>query len=486
MKHASDYMRKQAQLCRQSDYITNDLFHEHNVNRGLRDKNGIGVLTGLTSISKIEAYKEYLGHKVPCKGKLYYRGYSIEELTRGPVTEERYGFEEIAYLLIFGQLPTEEELAEFQELMGKMRCLPTNFVRDIIMKAPGRDIMNIMTKSVLNLSAYDPKSSDTSVENVLKQCMMLISVFPMLAVYGYHAYNHYEQDSSMYIHRPDPELSTAENLLRMLRPNMKYTELEARVLDLALILHMEHGGGNNSTFTTRVVTSAGSDTYSVIAAALCSLKGPKHGGANIKVVEMMQDLKDTVKDISNKEKIRKYLEDIVDKKAFDEKGLIYGMGHAIYSVSDPRAEIFKGFVKRLAEAKGFDEDFAMYAAVEELAPQVIADKRKIYKGVSANVDFFSGLVYRMLEIPLELYTPIFAIARVVGWSAHRIEELINVDKIIRPSYMGVAENQVYKPIARRGIVELEGRDPSKYQLAEHFEDLSFEESFQSLSEEGNE
>ncbi len=466
MKNMDQYIKAHSRQCRENDYITNDLFHENHVNRGLRDKNGIGVLTGLTSISRIEAYKEYLGHKVPCRGKLSYRGYDINDLVKGLIIEERYGFEEMAYLLLFGELPTEEELSEFQEIMGKMRSLPTNFVRDVVMKAPGKDIMNIMTKSVLTLSSYDPKAADTSVENVLQQCMMLISVFPMLAAYGYHAYNHYERNDSMYIHRPSPELSTAENLLRMLRPDMKYTELEARVLDIALILHMEHGGGNNSTFTTRVVTSAGSDTYAVIAAALSSLKGAKHGGANIKVMEMMQDLRDTVKDISDKGKIRRYLEDVVDKKAFDEKGLIYGMGHAIYSISDPRAEIFKRFVKELAEAKGYDEDFAMYAAVEELAPQVIADKRKIYKGVSANVDFFSGLVYRMLEIPIELYTPIFAIARVVGWSAHRLEELINADKIMRPAYMSVGEDRVYKPIARRNVIELEGNDPSKFQLEE--------------------
>lgn len=467
MKNMDQYIKERSRQCKENDYITNDLFHENHVNRGLRDKNGIGVLTGLTSISRIEAYKEYLGHKVPCKGKLSYRGYNVNDLVKGLIMEERYGFEETAYLLIFGELPTEEELTEFQEIMGTMRSLPTNFVRDVVMKAPGKDIMNIMTKSVLTLSSYDPKATDTSVENVLQQCMMLISVFPMLAAYGYHAYNHYERDDSMYIHRPDPGLSTAENLLRMLRPDMKYTELEARVLDIALMLHMEHGGGNNSTFTTRVITSAGSDTYAVIAAALSSLKGAKHGGANIKVVEMMQDLKETVKDVSDKERIKRYLEDLVDKKAFDEKGLIYGMGHAIYSVSDPRAEIFKSFVKKLAEAKGYDEDFAMYSAVEELAPQVIADKRKIYKGVSANVDFFSGLVYRMLEIPVELYTPIFAIARVVGWSAHRLEELVNADKIIRPSYMSVGEERIYKPIARRNVIELEGKDPSKFQLAEH-------------------
>lgn len=470
MKKMNDYMKEQARLCRENDYITNDLFHEYHVNRGLRDKNGIGVLTGLTSISKIEAYKEYLGHKVPCKGKLYYRGYNIVDLVKGPIAEDRYGYEEMAYLLLFGELPTEEQLKEFQEVIGQMRRLPTNFVRDVVMKAPGKDIMNTMTKSVLTLSSYDPNASDTAIDNVLQQCMMLIGVFPMLAVYGYHAYNHYERDSSMYIHRPSPELSTAENLLRMLRPDMKYTELEAHVLDIALMLHMEHGGGNNSTFTTRVITSAGSDTYSVIAAALCALKGPKHGGANIKVVEMMRDLEETVKDVTDKEKVRKYLEDVVDKKAFDEKGLIYGMGHAVYSVSDPRAEIFKGFVKKLAEAKGYDKEFAMYSAVEELAPQVIADKRKIYKGVSANVDFYSGLVYRMLEIPLELYTPIFAIARVVGWSAHRIEELINVDKIIRPSYMSVGEERTYKPISRRDVIELPGTESFKYRLEEHLEE----------------
>lgn len=351
--------------------------------------------------------------------------------------------------MIFGKLPDKDELAEFKSVLGASRTLPTNFMRDVIMKAPSRDIMNSMTKSVLTLAAYDKNVSDQSIENVLRQSLNLISTFPMLAVYGYHAYNHYEKDESMYIHRPDENLSTAENILRMLRPDKNYTALEAGVLDIALVLHMEHGGGNNSTFTTRVVTSAGSDTYSVIAAALSSLKGPKHGGANIKVVEMMRDIKENVRDLHDDEEIENYLGKLVDRQAFDKKGLIYGMGHAIYSLSDPRAEVFKGFVKKLAFAKGREEDFNLYSTIEKLAPKVIAEKRRIYKGVSMNVDFYSGFVYSMLDIPVELFTPIFAIARIVGWSAHRIEELINMDKIIRPAYDSVMAEKQYVPLDER-------------------------------------
>ena len=408
------------------------------------------------SISTIEAFDISGDQKVPCDGRLYYRGYDVRELVSGTVREKRFGFEEAAYLLMFGCLPDRRELKQFCDVLGSMRTLPTNFVRDVIMKAPSRDIMNSLMKSILTLASYDSRVNDLSEVNVLRQCMMLISEVPMMAVYGYHAYNHYECEESMYIHRPSPELSTAENILMMLRPDKKYTELEARVLDVALMLHMEHGGGNNSTFTTHVVTSSGSDTYSVMAAALASLKGPKHGGANIKVMEMMDDLRANVSDTKDEEKIRKYLDQLVDKQAFDKKGLIYGMGHAVYSLSDPRAVVFKSFVESLAKEKGRMDDYHLYTTIERLAPEVIAEKRKIYKGVSANVDFYSGFVYSMLGIPVELYTPIFAMARVVGWSAHRMEELVNADKIIRPAYKSVAEKRIYQPIDKRQERELAG------------------------------
>ena len=444
-----DYTDKYEEICEGTDLIPGELFDVYGVKRGLRDKNGNGVLSGLTHISKIEAFKNVDGKKVPCDGKLWYRGYSIIDLVRG-FSEKRFGFEEITYLLLFGKLPNVEELQTFKRVLNASRTLPTNFTRDVIMKAPSKDIMNSVTKSVLTLASYDENMTDPSISNVLRQCLQLIGILPMLSVYGYHAYNHYECGESFYIHRPDENLSTAENILLMLRPDKKYTELEARVLDIALVLHMEHGGGNNSTFTTRVVTSAGSDTYSVVAAALSSLKGPKHGGANIKVVEMMRDLKESVSDLNDEAAVKEYLGKLLDKQAFDKKGLIYGMGHAVYYLYDPRARIFKGFVERLAKAKGREADFKIYSAVERLAPEVIAEKRKIYKGVSANVDFYSGFVYSMLDIPLELYTPIFAMARIVGWSAHRIEELVNVDKIIRPAYLSIMEEKDYVALEERG------------------------------------
>lgn len=429
--------------------IDTALFGTYDVKKGLRDKNGVGVLAGLTKISTIEAFDVVDGKKVPCDGRLYYRGYNILDLVKGHGNQDNLRFEESTYLLLFGELPTQEQLLEFKALLASMRQLPTNFVRDVIMKAPSRDMMNSLSKSILTLASYDDKVSDLNISNVLRQCLMLISVFPMLAVYGYHAFNHYENDGSMYIHRPDANLSTAENILRMLRPDMKYTELEARVLDLALVLHMEHGGGNNSTFTTHVVSSSGTDTYATMAAALSSLKGPKHGGANIKVVEMMRDLKQNVKDLKDEDEVRKYLTCLLHKEAFDRKGLIYGMGHAVYSLSDPRAQVFKGFVEALATEKGRHEEYDLYAMIERMAPEVIAGERAIYKGVSANVDFYSGFVYSMLDIPLELFTPIFAIARVAGWSAHRIEELINVDKIIRPAYMSISDKREYTDMERR-------------------------------------
>lgn len=438
-----------SQFCVDNNQIEAELYQKHAVLRGLRDKNGNGVVAGLTNISRIEASKMVNGQKVPCEGHLYYRGYDIYDLVRGTDKEQRCGFEEISYLLLFGDLPTKEQLTTFKDVLAMSRTLPTNFVRDVIMKAPSADMMNSLSKSVLTLASYDENVSDVSISNVLRQSLMLISVLPMLAVYGYHAYNHYENDESMYIHRPDANLSTSENLLRMLRPDMQYSALEAHVLDLALILHMEHGGGNNSTFTTHVVTSSGTDTYSTVASALSSLKGPKHGGANIKVVQMMDDLRANVKDLKDQDEVEEYLKKLLHKEAFDQKGLIYGMGHAVYSLSDPRAEIFKGFVEKLAHAKGRDDDYALYAMVERLAPQVISRERRIYKGVSANVDFFSGFVYSMLDIPVEMFTPIFAIARIVGWSAHRIEELINMDKIIRPAYISVMETREYKSLPDR-------------------------------------
>ncbi len=444
----NEIFKDYAQLCRKADHLEPELFDRHEVQRGLRDKNGNGVVTGLTNISRIEAFKMVDGVKTPCEGRLWYRGYDCIDLVKGG-QGRGFGFEEISYLLLFGELPNEKQLKDFRDMLASNRTLPTNFTRDVIMKAPSNDIMNLLTRSVLTLSSYDKNCNDTTIENVLRQCISLISVFPMLAVYGYHAYNHYQNDESMYIHRPSRKLSTAENLLMMLRPDKKYTELEAGVLDLALVLHMEHGGGNNSTFTTRVVTSSGSDTYSVIAAALSSLKGPKHGGANIKVVEMMRDIEANVSDWEDDEAVRAYLKKILNKEAFDRKGLIYGMGHAVYSLSDPRAQVFKGFVHKLATAKGREKDFALYSMIEKLAPEVIAEKARIYKGVSANVDFYSGFVYSMLEIPLEMYTPIFAIARIVGWSAHRIEELINMDKIIRPAYKSVMQEREYIELTDR-------------------------------------
>lgn len=436
-------------VCLNDERIDLEAYERFDVKRGLRDKNGSGVVAGLTKVSKIISNKIVDGEKVPCEGQLFYRGYNIYDLVNGVVHEGRYGFEEIAYLLLFGDLPDKSQLDRFTQTLGYSRTLPTNFVRDVVMKAPSQDMMSCLARSILTLASYDEKASDISVPNVLRQCLMLISVMPMLAVYGYHAFNHYERGGSMYIHRPDEKLSTAENILRLLRPDMKYSDVEAHVLDLALILHMEHGGGNNSTFTTHVVTSSGTDTYSVVAAALASLKGPKHGGANIKVVEMMDDLRKEVRDWNDEEEVETYLRKLLHKEAFDRKGLIYGMGHAVYSKSDPRAEIFKGFVKQLSEEKGRMEDFNLYSMIERLAPQVIADERKIYKGVSANVDFYSGFVYSMLDIPNELFTPMFAIARIVGWSAHRIEELINMDKIIRPAYVSVMEEEEYKAMELR-------------------------------------
>jgi len=442
-------MDKLAALCAEKNRIDPELYTLNNVQRGLRDKDGNGVKAGLTKISTITSFEMIGGEKTPCDGVLRYRGIDVKDLCNGFLQSDRLGFEEVAYLLLFGDLPTAPELEEFKAQLTEFRQLPTNFVRDVVMKAARRDTMNLLSRSVLTLGSYDRQCDDTSVPNVLRQCLRLISVFPLLSVYGFHSYNHYECDESLYIHKPDPALSTAENILRLLRPDKSYTALEAKTLDLALVLHMEHGGGNNSTFTTHVVSSSGTDTYSAVAAALGSLKGPKHGGANIKVVQMLEDLKRNVKDTTDEDEITAYLEALLDKKAFDQKGLIYGMGHAVYSLSDPRADLFKQFTKLLATEKGEKEEFELYDAVERIAPQVISKKRRIYKGVSANVDFYSGFVYRILGIPSELFTPMFAVARIVGWSAHRLEEIINQDKIIRPAYQSVMDARDYIPVEER-------------------------------------
>ncbi|MGN0974674.1 MAG: citrate/2-methylcitrate synthase [Gemmiger sp.] len=445
-----DKTRELVEICERNNEIDPALFAHYGVKRGLRDMNGTGVKAGLTNISRIDAFRyDENGNKIPCDGQLWYRGYNVFDLIKGLGVTKRFGFEEVAYLLLMGELPTREQLSEFRTLLASYCQLPTNFTRDVIMKAPSKDVMNSLTRSVLTLASYDQSLGQQDLQTQLEQCIKLISVFPVLAVYGYHAYNYYLKEDSMYIHRPQEGLSTAENLLQMLRPDRSYTPLEAHVLDVALILHMEHGGGNNSTFTTRVVTSAGSDTYSVVAAALSSLKGPKHGGANLKVMEMMDDIRRNVGDLKDEDEVRDYLGRIVDKQAFDHKGLIYGMGHAVYSLSDPRARVFKGFVEKLAIEKGREDDLALYNMVERLAPEIIAEKRRIYKGVSANVDFYSGFVYNMLDIPVELYTPIFAVARIVGWSAHRMEELVNADKIMRPAYESIMQVRDYVPVEER-------------------------------------
>ena len=443
-------IRELTGLCREHSTIDTQLYTEYDVKRGLRDINGKGVLTGLTEISDIVSSKTVDGKSVPCEGKLYYRGIDIKDIVHGFVSENRFGFEETVYLLLFGDLPTPQQLTEFKALLFRYRTLPTNFVRDIIMKAPSFDMMNTLARSVLTLYAYDERANDVSLENVLRQCIEMIALFPQLAVYGYQAYMHNKDPyNSFFIHAPRPELSTAENILHMLRIDNRYSPLEARILDLALVLHAEHGGGNNSSFTTHVVASSGTDAYSVIAAALGSLKGPKHGGANVKVVQMFEDMKHEVKDWTSEAEVSDYLHRLLNKQAFDRAGLIYGMGHAVYSLSDPRADIFKKFVKRLSEEKGQSKEYELYAMVERLAPEVIGRERKTYKGVSANIDFYSGFVYHMLGLPTELFTPVFAMARIAGWSAHLMEERINEGKIIRPAYKSVSTRREYIPLEKR-------------------------------------
>ncbi len=443
------YIKELAGKSGENNRICPDMYREYDVKRGLRDIDGNGVVAGLTEISCIKSKtKDADGNVVPCKGELYYRGINIRSLVDGFLSDERPGFEETAYLLLFSKLPGRAELTAFREQLSLYRSLPPSFVRDMILKAPGRDMMNILSRSVLALYAYDENPDSIDTPNILRQCLSLIAQFPLLAVYSYHSFQHYHNGNSLFIHYPKKELSTAENLLYILREDGNYSPLEAKLLDLALVLHAEHGGGNNSTFTTHVVTSSGTDTYSAISAALGSLKGPRHGGANIKVVQMFDDMKKTV-DTKNISQIKDYLVKLLDKEAFDGAGLIYGMGHAVYSLSDPRAEILRTYAEKLSMEKGMTEEFELYKTVEKLAPEIIAEKRRIYKGVSANVDFYSGMVYRMLGLPYELFTPIFAVARIAGWSAHRMEEIQNAGKIIRPAYINVKPEVQYIKLSER-------------------------------------
>lgn len=448
-QRGKEFLLEHAALCENANLINPELFTKYEVKRGLRDLDGRGVLVGLTEIGDVHSYIVDEGEMVPIPGQLSYRGIDVSQITKGYLKDHRSGFEETTYLLLFGHLPTQDELDEFQALLGSQRYLPPNFVNDIILKNPSKDIMNSLARSVLALYSYDEAADRIDTYNVLRQCISLIASFPTLAVYGYQAYAHAHQNQSLYIHSPQAHLSTAENILYMLRPDCHYTPLEAILLDLALILHAEHGGGNNSTFTTHLVTSSGTDTYSVIAAALGSLKGPRHGGANLKVVHMLADMRQCIEDWEDEEAIEDYLMKLLNKEAFDHSGLIYGIGHAVYSISDPRAILLKEYAQKLAHEKGIDEEFDFYARIEKLAPKVISKKRKMYKGVSANVDFYSGFVYSMLNLPLELYTPIFAIGRIAGWSAHRLEELVNQGKIIRPAYKSVAKHQPYVPLDQR-------------------------------------
>lgn len=443
------YLQQLAAVSDQNNHIEPQMYLQHQVKRGLRDLDGSGVVAGLTEISRIKS-KEITpdGKEIPCKGELYYRGIDVHDIVKGFSPDRCNGFEETVYLLLFSKLPNKQELQKFTEQLSIYRSLPPSFVRDIILKAPGKDMMNILSRCVLALYTYDETPDDISTANILRQCLQLISQFPLLAVYSYHSYQHYHNGKSLFIHFPKPELTTAENLLYILRENGEFSPLEAKLLDLALVLHAEHGGGNNSTFTTHVVSSSGTDTYSAIAAALGSLKGPRHGGANIKVVKMFDDMKATI-DTTDKNAVRDYLVRLLDKQAFDNAGLIYGMGHAVYSVSDPRCEILKDHAKQLSIEKHMEEEFALYELVAELSPEIIAQKRKMYKGVSPNVDFYSGMVYRMLDLPNELFTPIFAVARIAGWSAHRMEEIQNAGKIMRPAYICVKETQPYIPMEER-------------------------------------
>ena len=428
--------------------IDPNLYVEYDVKRGLRDSAGKGVLTGLTEVSDVKAYNLIEGRQIPAEGHLFYQGYDVYDIVKG-LEGRKYGFEETLYLLIFGKLPNKDELDKFLNVLFELQGLSGRFVRDVIMKASNANIMNAMQRCILTLYTYDQNPEDISAGNVLRQCLELTAKLPLITVYSYHSYRHFRKDETLFIRNPEKGLSLAENLLLMLRPDRQYTELEAKVLDVALILHAEHGGGNNSTFTTHVVTSTGTDTYSSVAASIGSLKGPRHGGANLKAQKMFEDIKANIKDWSDEEEITAYLQKILDKKAFDRSGLIYGIGHAVYTLSDPREVILKRFAKALAEEKGRMEEFALYEAVERIACRLVPEHRRVFKNVCANVDFYSGFVYTMLDIPQELFTPIFAIARMAGWSAHRLEELINAGKIIRPAYKYVGVHTDFLPFEER-------------------------------------
>lgn len=428
--------------------IDPNLYIEYDVKRGLRDSAGKGVLTGLTEISDVNAYDLVNGRKIPAEGSLYYQGYNIYDLVSG-MEGRKFGFEETIYLLLFGRLPSEKDMEMFKGIMAHFETLSGRFVRDVVMKASNADIMNSMQRCILTLYTYDSKPEDTSAENVLRQSIELIAKLPLIAAYSYHSYCHFRKDETLFIRNPQKDLSLAENILLMLRPDSVYTELEAKVLDIALILHAEHGGGNNSTFTTHVVTSSGTDTYSSVAASIGSLKGPRHGGANLKVQDMFEDIKVNVKDWEDEAEVEAYLRKILNKEAFDRSGLIYGMGHAVYTLSDPREVILKKFARELAVEKGMMKEFALYELVERLAGRLVMEQRRLFKNVCANVDFYSGFVYTMLGIPKELFTPIFAIARIPGWSAHRLEEILNANKIIRPAYKYVGKHVDFVPMPKR-------------------------------------
>ena len=433
----------------ESGKIDQSLYQKYDVKRGLRDSDGRGVLTGLTQISDVTGFKDNDGVRTPIPGELYYQGYNIQELVKG-FEGSKHGFEETIFLLLFGSLPTKKQLEKFMEVMGTLRPLPENFNRDIIMKSPSKNIMNILERCVLTLYSYDYDPDNISISHVMTQSLSLIARFPVIAAYGYQSYRHKFMDSSLVIHRPKAELSTAENILRLLRPDPTFTELEAQVLDICLVVHAEHGGGNNSTFTTHVISTTGTDTYSTVAGSLGSLKGPKHGGANLKVQQMVADLKANVANTESDEEVRCYLEKVLKKEVFDKMGLIYGMGHAIYTISDPRAQVLKEYAKRLSEAEGYMKEFELYDRIERIAKDLISNNRNVHKPVCANVDLYSGFVYSVLKIPVELFTPMFAIARIPGWSAHRIEELANKGKIIRPAYKYVGNHRTYVPIDERG------------------------------------
>ena len=443
------YIERLAKMSCENNNIVPEMYAQHNVKKGLRDNDGFGVVAGLTEVSDVKSREvDGDGNIIQCPGELFYRGVNVKNLVKGFLKSGHSGFEEAIYLLLFSKQPTKEELKEFTDQLSAYRSLPPSFVRDMILKAPGKDMMNMISRSVLALYAYDDNPDDISVANVLRQCMQLIAQFPLLSIYGYHSFRHYHNNNDLFIHFPKPEYTTAENLLYILREDGKFTPLEAQLLDICLVLHAEHGGGNNSTFTTHVVTSSGTDTYSAISAALGSLKGPRHGGANVKVVKMFDDMKANI-NTKNRAEIEQYLRDLLDKKAFDKAGLIYGLGHAVYAVSDPRAEILHSFAKKLSIEKGMEDEFELYETVAELATLLIAEKRKVYKGVSPNIDFYSGLVYKMLNLPYELYTPLFACARIAGWSAHRLEEIQNAGKIIRPAYINVKNALPYIPLDER-------------------------------------